>query len=172
MTNFRKRLLIIIGVPLGISLILTTILFFVGSNISKRTDQIRQLRRDLLFRTQLTESLALLRKDSQQAKNYVVEIENILPNRDQLVSFPRDLSTIARQTKVELNSSLGQENSEGIGKLRQTDFTITSQGPFDNFIDFLKSLETARYFINLKSIDFTRQDNNFSALLTGRVFSF
>ena len=120
MTNFRKRLLIIVGVPLGISLVLAAILSFAGSDITKRTDQIKQLRRDLLFRMQLTESLASLRKDSQQAKNYVFEIENILPNRDQLVSFPRDLSTIARQNKIELNSSLGKESSGGIGKLRQT----------------------------------------------------
>ncbi len=172
MTNFRKRLLIIVGVPLGISLVLAGILSFAGSDITKRTDQIKQLRRDLLFRMQLTESLASLRKDSQQAKNYVFEIENILPNRDQLVSFPRDLSTIARQNKIELNSSLGKESSGGIGKLRQTDFTMTGQGPFDDFVNFLKSLETARYFINLSSLDFTRQDNDFRALLTGRVFSF
>jgi len=172
MTNFRKRLLIIAGVPLGISLILTTILFFMGSDIVKRTDQIKQLRGDLLFRLQLTESLALLRKDSEQAKNYITEIENILPSRDQLVSFPRDLSTIARQNKIDLNSSLGQEGSEGIGKLGQTNFTMTGQGLFDDFISFLKTLETARYFINLKSIDFTRRDSNFGALMTGQVFSF
>ena len=172
MTNFRKHLLIIVSVPLGIGLVLAAILSFVGSDITKRTDHIKQLRGDLLFRMRLTESLALLRKDSQQAQNYAFEIENILPNRDQLVSFPRDLSTIARQNKIELNSSLGKESSEDIGKLRQTDFTMTGQGLFDDFINFLKSLETARYFINLNSLDFTRQDNDFRALLTGRVFSF
>lgn len=171
MTNFRKRLLVVAGVPLGIGLILMVILFFTGSDITKRTDQIKQLRGDLLFRMRLTESLALLRKDSQQAQNYVFEVENILPSRDQLVSFPRDLSVIARQNNIELNSSLGKEISEGLGELRQTDFTMTGLGPLDDFINFLKSLETARYFVNLNSLDFTRQDNDFKALLTGQVFS-
>ena len=170
--NFRKRLLIIVGVPLGVSLVLTIILFFIGLDINKRVAQINQLRTDLLFRTQLAETLAALRKDSQQAQNYITELENILPNRDQLVSFPRDLSNIAKSNKIDLNSSLGQESPGSIKNLRQTEFTMTGQGSFDDLINFMKFLETARYFINLKTLDFTRQDPNFRILITGGVFSF
>ena len=169
--DFRKRLTIIVGIPLGISLILAIILVFIGFDIAKRTEQIVQARSDLLFRQQSTETLALLRQDSQQAQNYTYELDNILPSRDQLVSFSRDLSTIARQNKVDSNVNLGQE-AGGAGKLRQTSFAMTSQGPFDNFITFLKSIETARYFVNLDSIDFTRQDSVFRALINGKVFSF
>lgn len=171
MFDFRKRLIFIIGVPLGIVLILTIILFLVSSDITKRTDQIKQIRGELLFRAQITESLALLRKDSQEAQNYIIELNNILPSRDQLISFPRELSLIARQNKTDLSSSLGQEIPGDTGKLRQTDFTITSQGPFDNFISFLKSLEITRYLMSLKSLDFNRQDANFRASMSGWVFS-
>jgi len=172
LTNFQKRLLVFVGVPLGICLVLIVALFFMGSDITKRTNKIRQLRSDMLFNMQLTESLAVLRRDSQQVQKYAFEIQNILPSRDQLVTFPRTLSTIARQNKIELNSSLGQEISGGIGELRQTDFTMTGGGPLDNFINFLKSLEGARYLISLKSLDFTRQEDVFRVLITGKVFSF
>jgi hypothetical protein len=171
MSDFKKRLMFIIGVPLGIILILTIILFLIGSDIVKRTDKIKEIRGELFFRAQINESLALLRKDSQEAKNYVFELNNILPSRDQLITFPRELALIARQNKVDLSSSLGQETSGDSGKLRQTDFTITSQGPFDSFVTFLKSLETARYLMSLKSLDFNRQDVNFKASISGKVFS-
>ncbi len=161
-----------IGLSLGISLFLIAILFFIGSDITKRIDQIKQIRADLLFRQQLTESLALLHKDSQEAQNYSSELENILPTRDQLLNFPHDLSTIARQNKIELNSSLGQETSGAVEGLKKVGFTMATQGSFDNFINFLKSLETGRYFIDLGSIDFSRQNNNFKAFMNGGVFYF
>ncbi len=169
--EFRKRLTTIIVIFLAISVILGGILIFVGSDISRRTEQIIQARKNLLFRLQLTETLALLRKDSQEAQNYTYELNNILPSRDQLISFPRDLSIIAKQNKIELNTSLGKE-SVGDGNLAQTNFNITSQGSSDNFIAFLKSVEITNYFVNLDSIDFIQQENTFRAMINGRVFSF
>lgn len=169
--KFRKRLTIIIVILLAISTVLGGILIFVGSDISKRTEQIIQAKRDLLFRLQSTETLALLRRDSQGAKNYTYELNNILPSRDQLINFPRDLAIIARQNKIELNAGLGKE-SVSDGNLAQTNFNMTGQGSSDNFIAFLKSVETAKYFINLDSIDFIQQGNTFRALINGRVFSF
>ena len=52
----------------------------------------------------------MLRQDSEKAKHYLPELESILPTRDQLVAFLSDLGIIARQSKVEINSSLGQES--------------------------------------------------------------
>lgn len=170
--DFKKRLLIIIGIPLGVCLILATALFFIGSDIAKRTEQIKQLRSEIVFRLQSTESLAILSKEAEQARNYTIQLEGILPKRDQLLSFPRDLSTIARQAQVDINSTLGQEVSESTDGLRKTDFSITGQGSFDNLINFLKLFEGGRYLTSLKMLDFTRQDGSFKTLMTGQVFSF
>ncbi len=170
--NFKKRLLIIIGIPLGICLILITSLFFVGSDISKRTEQIKHLRSEISFALHSTESLAILNKDSEQAKNYIVQLENILPQRDRLVTFPRDINIIAKQSQVDANSTLGQEESKGgDAGLRQTNFSVTGQGSFDNLINFLKFLEGSQYLVSLKMLDFTQQDGDFKTLLTGQVFS-
>jgi len=170
--NFKKRLLIIIGIPLGVCLILATALFFIGSDIAKRTEQIKQLRSEIIFGLQSTESLAILSKEAEQAKNYIVQLENILPQRDQLVTFPRDLNIIAKQSQVDLNATLGQEISESTDGLRKTDFSITGQGSFDNLINFLKLFEGGQYLVSLKMLDFTQQDGGFKTLLTGQVFSF
>lgn len=170
--DFKKRLLINLGVPLGICLFLTITLVFLDSDIKNQTNKIEQLRGSLRYYIEMTESLALLRQDSEKARHYFPELESILPTRDQLVAFPGDLGIIARQSKVEVSSSLGQE-SPGSGKnLGETNFVVTGQGEFDSLLNFVALLKNSRYFIKIKTLDFSRQDSSFKALLTGQVFSF
>ncbi len=160
-----------IGIPLAICLILIVSLVFLGSNITQKTNQIKKQRGELLFRLQSTESLASLSKDFEKAQNYSIQLETILPNRDKLVTFPRNISVIANQSQIDLNSTLGKESSENQDGLGQTDFTMSGQGDFDNFINFLKSIENGLYLLKFKGIDLTRQGESFKILLTGQVFS-
>lgn len=170
--NFKKRLLINIGIPLGICLLLITAVFFLGSDITNQTNKIEQLRGSLRYYIETTESLALLRRDSEKAKHYLPELESILPTRDQLVAFSGDLGIIAGQSKVEINSSLGQESPGSEKNLGSIDFTVSGQGEFDNLLNFLTLLKNSRYSVKIKTLDFGRQEGNFKALLTGQVFSF
>jgi len=170
--GFKKRLLIIIGVPLGVCLILAIGLFLLGSDIRKKTEQIKQLRSEIVFALGSTESLASLTKDSEIVKNYIVQLENLLPQRDRLVTFPRDINIIGKQSRIDANSVLGQEEILGDGtELRRTNFSVTGRGSFENLMNFLKFLEEGRYLIALKILDFTQQDNSFNASLSGQVFS-
>jgi len=169
--NFKKRLLITIGIPLAICLILALALFFIGSNITNQTAQIEKLKGDLFNRQQLAQSLANLKQGTEQVQPYIAELENILPSQDQLLGFSRDIGIIAKQNKLNLNTTLGQQISQNGDGLRQTDFTSTAQGTFDNFINFLKSLENGRYFIKLNTLDLTGQDGDFKMLMNGQVFS-
>lgn len=170
--NFKKRLLINIGIPLVICLLLITAVVFLGLDITNQTNKIEQLQGSLRYYIEMTESLALLRQDSEKAKHYLPELESILPMRDQLVAFPSDLGIIARQSKVEINSSLGQESPGNEKNLGKIEFTVAGQGEFDNLLNFLTLLKNSRYFIKIKTLDFGRQEGNFKALLTGQVFSF
>lgn len=170
--EFKKRLSIIIGIPLGICLVLITALFFLGSDITKQTNQIKQLRGSLRYYIEMTEFLALLRQDSEKAKHYLPELESALPTRDQLVVFSSDLNIIARQNKIDIGLNLGQESPASAKEPGKIDFTVAGQGGFDNFLNFLKLLKNSRYFINLKTLDLSRQDDNFKVSLTGQVFSF
>ncbi len=170
--NFKKRLTIIIAIPLGISLILSLILIFLGSDIIERGNHIKQLQSELNFHLRATESLALLRKDSEQAQSYLPAIKNILPTRDQLIEFNKDLTNLVKQNQVSLNLTLGQESLRTETELGVLNFNLTAQGEFDKFLDFLKTLENNRYFIKLITIDLSRQDSSFKTSMSGQVFSF
>ncbi|MEK7162720.1 MAG: hypothetical protein AAB696_00275 [Patescibacteria group bacterium] len=170
--NFKKRLLINIGIPLGIYLILVAVLIFIGSDISKQAIQIKKLSGDLRYYIETTESIALLQRDAEKVKHYTPELESILPARDQLVAFPGDLNMIAKQNKLDISASLGQEGLRSASELGKIDFIVSGQGEFDNFLNFLKLLKNSRYFIKIKALDIGRQGGDFKISLSGQVFSF
>jgi len=170
--DFKKRLLINIGIPLGVCLVLLVILFLIASDISRKTEHIKELRTELLFRLNSAGSLAILTKEAEEAKNYNIQLEKILPHYDQLVNLPRDINIIAKQAQIDINTSLGgEETSNKNTILKQTNFSLAGQGSFENFVNFLKFFEIGQYLIKIQTLDFTKQDGNFKILLTGQVFS-
>jgi type II secretory pathway pseudopilin PulG len=169
---FKKQLILIISVTAGAAAVLGTLIIFLSSSISQKTAEIEVLEDNLNFRLQATDSLVVLRGDYSKAQQYIPTLDTILPTRDQLVSFPRDLSNSAKQEKINLNVSLGEETPKTETKLGSIAFTATGQGKFDGFINFFKGAETGRYSIKLDTLDFTRQGEDFRALIKGKVFSF
>ncbi|MFA5098828.1 MAG: type 4a pilus biogenesis protein PilO [Candidatus Paceibacterota bacterium] len=169
--DFKKRLLITIGIPLGICALLIGATIFIGFDIGDRATNANEKRLTFISRLAIADSLASLKKDSEQIKSYYTVIENILPKRDRLVLFPRDINTIGAQNNLDINITLGQGAVGGEGGYWDTKFKINGKGTIENFINFIKKLENGQYLIGLESIDFTREGDNFKALLSGDVFS-
>lgn len=169
--EFKKRLLIIIGIPLGICALLIAVIVFIGFDIESKAKQANEQRLTFLSRLAIADSLASLKKDSEQINNYYAILENILPKRDRLVLFPRDLNAIGNQDSLNINITLGQGTAIGEKGFWQTNFKITGKGTIENFIKFIKTLESGQYLISLGSIDFGREGDNFKTLLNGEVFS-
>ena len=170
--SFKKRLTIIISAVLGGIITLGTILFLIDSDISKKSLQIKTSRNDLNFRLNATQSLVILQQEFRQIQDKIYLLDNILPSRDDLVNFPKDLNALARNNNIILNMSLGQEGRDPGGKFGATNFTISGSGGLSNVSKFLNDLKSSRYSVNFNKLDFTREDNNFKILLGGQVFFF
>ncbi|MFH1346842.1 MAG: hypothetical protein ABIH10_01175 [Spirochaetota bacterium] len=169
--NFKKRLLIIIGIPLGIFALLIGAIVFFGFDIEKRAESANEKRLNFISRLAIADSLASLKKDSELIGGYYAILENILPKRDRLVLFPRDINAIGNQNNLDINITLGQGTADGANKYWLTNFKTTGKGTLENFIKFIKMLENGQYLVNFESIDFRREDDNFKALLNGKIFS-
>jgi len=169
--EFKKHLLIVIGIPLGICVILVGAIIFFGFDIGKRAESTNEKRLTLISRLTIADSLASLKKDSEKMSGYYAILENILPKRDNLVLFPRDINAIGKQNNLDVNITLGQGAADGEKGFWQTNFKITGSGTLENFLKFIKTLESGQYLVNLESIDFGKEGDNFKALLNGKVFS-
>jgi len=169
--NFKKRLFITLGISSAVCLILIAALFYFGSDISKKASQIEILKIDLASRQEMAQSFANLKQSAETIKNYAAELQNILPSQDKLLSFSKDINIIAKQNKLNMTATLGQQNVQSENGLNQTNFTLVGLGEFDNFIKFLQTLEKSNYFIKLNTFDLNRQADDFNALINGQVFS-
>jgi len=171
----RKELLTHIGIGAILVLVLAAAFVYLSFDIGKRVDKIKESRSSLDFHSQIAELLFALRADFNAVSPYILGIENILPSRDELVNFSRDLSAAAGQNSVSFPSKFSGENL--IGKISADDLKwigvdFTLGGGFDNIVNFLKTVENSRYSIKLNALDLSRRDNDYRGLLNGKVFYF
>lgn len=169
--EFKKRLLIVIGIPLGICILIIAAIVFAGFDIKNKAEEANKQRLVFLSRLAIADSLASLKKDSEQIRGYYAILETIVPQRDRLVLFPRDLNAMGKQYDLDINVTLGQGAGVEATKLWLTNFKITGRGNFERLMNFIKTLGSGQYLIGLKSLDFTREGDNFKTLLDGQVFS-
>jgi hypothetical protein len=170
--DFKKQLILNVSITAGAAIVLGALIVFLSFDIGQKAKEISALQSSLNFKLQAVSSLVILRQDYSKAQQYIPTLDTILPTRDQLVSFPRDMANEAKEASVNLNTSLGEEIPKTQTQLGSIAFVMTGQGKYDSFINFFKEAETGRYSVKFDSLDFTRQGEDFRALMKGKVFSF
>ncbi len=169
----KKQLIITAGLAILMILILSAALVAVGIDISKRANQIGEIKKKIDFRSNIIKSLSILRSDINTIQPYIFGLDNILLARDQLINFSRELSAMAAQNKITIASSFSGEDSKTAGELRWIGLTATVEGGFNDLINFLKVIENSRYSIKLDNIDLNEKTGGgFKALFNGKVFYF
>jgi len=169
--SFKQQLLIILAIYLGLIVLLGAVLIFLGKDISEKTGKINQLQNEIALKTQSNESLAVLRQDYAKAQSYETALNNILPSRDQLLSFRRELETMASQSKIDFSVSLGKEEPQGT-QGGAMGIGAVMAGGFEQISNFLKTLENSRYLLKFDNFDLTREEGKFRMRLNGQVFYF
>jgi len=171
--KFKKQLMTGIGIPLLVILVFLSGLLFFGLDISKQADNIKQTRDDLNLRLRTSESLGLLRNDLNQIKDYIPLMETVLPDRDKILSLPRNLTMIGRQNQVDVNLNLGSETPATENELGRIKLNSSISGQFNNLIAFLEAVEGNQLSIKIDSIDFVAQDQGrFKGTLNGQIYIF
>lgn len=168
---FKRKILINVGVALGIILVLGAANFVIGADVGRRAAAIQKLREELAFRNQAVESLVTLKVESERAQKYLPVLRSILPSSDGLINFSREMKSLAAAKKVDLGFAFRGESAPA-GNLAATDFRMSaSAASFVNILDFIKAVEGSAYFINIASMDFSLSAKSVKAELGGRVFS-
>lgn len=165
-----KKQLFTIGVGIIIIVVLITALIFIGFDISKKAIKVSESKQDIYFRSNIIKSLSILRSDINKIQPYIYGLNNVLPTKDQLINFPRELSLIASQNKINLSFNFSGENSND--RLKWIELTGTAEGDFINIINFLKSIENSNYSVKIDNIDFNEKDDVSKTIFNGKVFYF
>ncbi|MBU4348275.1 type 4a pilus biogenesis protein PilO [Patescibacteria group bacterium] len=154
---------------LGI-LALAGILFFLKVDIKNSVLEITQKRNALAVRTNSLSSTAELEADFKQASSYFSLLDNILPSRDNLLLFSKEIEDLAVKNKLEFGFTFGVETLANEKEPGSLCFRMVLTGSYDSFVSFLKDIETSRYFMNFNNIDITKKGDGFSGIINGTVF--
>lgn len=172
--EFRRRLLIELGVYALIIVILSLGLFFLAGHITKQTEGILQTRGQIHFWSESTQTLANLKQDASQAAVYASALKTALPKKDQLINFVPDIRALAAANKVVITISLGTQEPDPNGTLTITSFSLSANGQFDDILLFLTGLKKSKYPIKFTTLDLTRkpeQKAGFAMTIRGAIYS-
>lgn len=170
MNKFYKNLLKHNWLYISGILILAVLVFVLKINMETLMVKISDQYSTLATRSSSLLSLATLRGEFTKANPYFSFLENILPPRDQLLSFENELENIARKNNLEFNFNFGTEKESSGKDPGQVSFRATINGGYENIYNFLSGIESSRYFIDFSSIDLVKKGAGFSATINGKVF--
>ncbi len=168
----KKQLILTAGLGALIILILGAVLILLRTDILKKADRINEIKKELGFRSTIIKSLSTMRNDINLIQPYVFGLDNVLPTKDQLINFSKDLNMMAAQNKINLASNFSGENVESSKGLKWIGLTATAEGNFSDLINFLKAIENSRYSVKLDNIDTNEKDGKYKMFLNGKVFYF
>ncbi len=170
--NFKKKLLIQ-AIILGAGVFLLALLIILlNADINKRAEKIVQYKRELEIRNQTIALLTNSNADFERAQPMETVLSDLLPSKDQLINFPKELDTLARGYSIQIGFSFGTENASTETDPGLIRYTMALTGFYQDIVDFLKELEGHPYFITMDSIDVKLiTGTTYSLITSGTIFT-
>lgn len=166
--NAKSRFIINIAVASGILLVLLISLFLVSRDVQTRATSIKATKSDLKTRVQQLNDLARLREEAKTARPDLVKLEAAIPKKDELFSVRSELEKLAGRNNLTENFSFGSEGpkEKGLGSIS---FELKLQGGDFSIRSFVDEVESSYPFVRITALDMVRQENDFSATITGQI---
>lgn len=165
-----KKGILLIMKSLGIALVSIVILFFIGRAINAKTLEITKKRNGFAVFTKTYELIDQLKKGNELAKQSKIKLDEALPSVDKLTTVSDYFNSIANKTNniatIHFDTTIKTNELE----ISEIAFSINNTGTFQSLIDLLSAIENAPYFIEIKTISLSFQDNitgQANASLTG-----
>lgn len=152
-----------IAVASGLSILIIILLVVVGIDTKRVADSVLDIRGEIYSQTRQSEQIAVLREEAIRAEDRQAVLEEALPKRDELFSFPNQIGSIGSQSDVGVNLTFGGEGE------RQIEYTLVAQGSYSNIAGFVRKLEEI-LFMNISSFGINQSADTYSLNLSGNVF--
>jgi len=145
-------------------LVVFAVLAFVGIDTKNFTSELIKTRSGLEARNKQLSNLTELKEESKIAEPKVTILQGILPERDELFSFPNEIESLAESHGVIGNFTFGSEDADSIS------YSINAQGTYGAVINFLDAIEKDIQFMSISSVDLVANANGYNATINGSVF--
>ncbi len=170
MSEFRKQLLIKIGISGGVFSVLAGLTSYLGFDIQNRSNLIFLKRSEVGSELREVRDLSRLRQAAKVAEPLKAKLDKALPGRDYLFTLPREFDKLASDRHLSFNFKFAEETKPDPNHPSQIRFEMTLQGKYNDILDFLSVIENGSYFINFSNLDMIRSTDKFNVGLTGQIY--
>ncbi|MDD5547867.1 MAG: type 4a pilus biogenesis protein PilO [Candidatus Pacebacteria bacterium] len=171
LTAFHKALMTAVLPYLGVIIVVVVLIFWLKGDIKDKTNKISLLKANFLTLSNSISSLSALRSEYELAKPHFSLLENILPSRDEVISFAKDTESYARKEQMGFGFSFGNETKSTVSEPGTIDFRMGIQASYPSLISFLKDIEKSRYLVNFTNFEATKKGFDYDVTINGQVFS-
>ncbi len=170
-SDYGKRVALELGLIFIIAAVSGSLLLWMAGDIRSKAFAIREQKRQLTVRSLSLQSLADLKSDAERARTFSSLLENILPLKDQLINFPKDMEDIAGRYGVDFGSTFGEERAASGVEPGFIAFTFNIGGAYDRIVAFINEAERSRYIIEWMAFDLSERSGSYRGTVSGKVFS-
>lgn len=144
---------------------------WLGFDISRRAASIQENKAKTLSYSKAASILNFLRSDFEKAKTEKQFLENILPQQDQLLNFPKDLNGLAKQNNLQLAFAFGSQKEGDQGSPGYINFNLIIAGALTNWLKFFDDLGKSQYLTSFENIRVLSNGKEHQLNINGKVFS-
>lgn len=144
---------------------------WLGYDMQTIVEGITKERRSILEEQRTIQSITTLKSGFDEAKGYVDILERLLPTKDALINFPKEMNELGRQQNIEATVSFGTETAGNESSPGSIQFLLNARGAYDAIANFLKAVEESRYLVAWDNIDISEHAGKYEAKINGKVFS-
>jgi|SRR3989344_1011602 len=171
MGGFRKKIIIEAVIYAVAIIVAGGCLYFFRMAIAKNADSISAIRLADNQRRLDVQDLSVLKSEEAKAAPMLETLRKVLPARDDVFRFRQSMEELGKKEQVtSLGFSFGAENVGAAESLSSVSFEIYLNGSESQVMDFLKSVETSGYMVNIVGVEINDSDTNTSMRMNGNVF--
>lgn len=157
MDTFKKQLFTQLGIFLGAVVFLVVAIQLIAPKLERVAVKIQDQRSDLAFLSESTDLLPQLKSDLEKAQPLINELDRVLPPKEQMAGFEKELTDLAKKVKIGVNFTKIGDSAATDAEPGFTQFLLTSDASYGNFLKFVKEVEESRFFVKINSLNMTRQ---------------
>ena len=169
--SFKKRLFLNIGSATITVIVLLVVYYLIMISIADSVEQIQEKRKSLMLRSAVLASEASLKTDWSRVQKESLYLDNVFPPADELIEFPRDISVWASRNNLDVGFSFVKEVGSINDEPSYITFILISKGSLSDISNFLRSIEASRYLVQYDQYDLVSEDNIYTLLINGKIFS-
>ena len=170
-STFQRKLAIQTGIALGMVGVLCFGVLFFGNLISTYASEIEILRTEKAeWSTSIESYVSAKTQYENKGKEYEQLLNNVLPEKDNLLDLKRDFQFVASGEGLDLNFSFAGERVKQSSLIGAVGVALSIEGRSkEDIFSFLERLEKFRYLFSIESVTLQENQDTVGATIRGEV---